>query len=430
MKKHAKKSRHLQAVNPPATASVEIPLPLLGAFVGIERSYFDLCIRAGQQVLDAMMEQDREELCGPRWHRDLDRQAGRAGTTPSEVTLGGRRVRMRRPRVRSRAGRELDLPSFAFAAHRDPLDAHALNAIACGISTRKYARSLDPLPEDVEARATSKSSVSRRYVALTTTQVTTWLTTPLGDRHVPIVLIDGVVLGDHTVVIALGIDIEGKKQVLGLREGHTETTAVVTGLLQDLVARGLDPTRARLFVIDGARALSSAIGHVFGSLAAIQRCQIHKRRNILGHLPEHMHASVRSVLRDAWETTDAALATRRLERLAASLETAHPGAAAAVREGLDDTLTLQRLGVSGALYQKLRSTNAIENLNSGIATYARNVKRWRGGSMVVRWVSAAIVEAEKKFRRVHGWLDLNTLVAALSDLEPDEHQEASTERIA
>ena len=226
MKKHAKKSRHLQAVNPPATASVEIPLPLLGAFVGIERSYFDLCIRAGQQVLDAMMEQDREELCGPRWHRDLDRQAGRAGTTPSEVTLGGRRVRMRRPRVRSRAGRELDLPSFAFAAHRDPLDAHALNAIACGISTRKYARSLDPLPEDVEARATSKSSVSRRYVALTTTQVTTWLTTPLGARHVPIVLIDGVVLGDHTVVIALGIDIEGKKQVLGLREGHTETTAV------------------------------------------------------------------------------------------------------------------------------------------------------------------------------------------------------------
>ena len=143
-----------------------------------------------------------------------------------------------------------------------------------------------------------------------------------------------------------------------------------------------------------------------------------------------MHANVRSVLRDAWETTDAALATRRLERLAASLETAHPGAAASVREGLDDTLTLQRLGVSGALYQKLRSTNAIENLNSGIATYARNVKRWRGGSMVVRWVSAAIVEAEKKFRRVHGWLDLNTLVAALSDLEPDEHQEASTERIA
>ena len=279
-------------------------------------------------------------------------------------------------------------------------------------------------------RATSKSAVSRRYVALTTKQVTTWLTTPLGDRHFPIVLIDGIVLGDHTVVIALGINVEGKKQVLGLREGHTETSAVATALLQDLVTRGLAPSRARLFVIDGARALSSAIGKVFGPLAAIQRCQIHKRRNILGHLPEHLHANVKAVLRDAWETADLALATRRLERLAASLETDHPGAAASVREGLADTLTLQRFGVTGALYQKLRSTNAIENLNSGIATYARNVKRWRGGSMVVRWVSAAVVEAEKKFRRVHGWRDLNTLVTALSDLERTENEEVPAERIA
>ena len=430
MRKHAKKSRHLQAVQRAARATVEIPLPLLGAFVGIERSYFDLCIHAGQQVLDAMMEHDREELCGPRWQRDPDRQAGRAGTTPSEVTLGGRRIRMTRPRVRSRARRELDLPSFAFAAQRDPLDAHALNAIACGISTRKYARSLDPLPEDVGERATSKSAVSRRYVALTTKQLTTWLTTPLGDRHFPIVLIDGIVLSDHTVVIALGIDIAGKKQILGLREGHTETTAVATALLQDLVARGLDPARARLFVIDGARALSSAIGKVFGALAVTQRCQIHKRRNILGHLPEHMHANVASVLRDAWDTADVALATRRLTRLAASLETDHPGAAASVREGLDDTLTLQRLGVTGALYQKLRSTNAIENLNSGIVTYARNVKRWRGGSMVVRWVSAAVVEAEKKFRRVHGWRNLKTLVTALSELERNDNEEVPAERIA
>ena len=143
MTKHAKKSNHLQAVDRTKTATVEIPLPLLGAFAGIERSYFDLCIRAGQQVLDALMEQDREELCGPRWKRDPARQAGRAGTTPSEVTLGGRRVRMTRPRVRSQAGQELELPSFIFAANRDPLDARALDAVACGISTRKYARSLE-----------------------------------------------------------------------------------------------------------------------------------------------------------------------------------------------------------------------------------------------------------------------------------------------
>ena len=409
MTKHARKSPRLQAVERPTAATVQIPLPVLGAFASIERSYFDLCIRAGQQVLDAMMEQDRPELCGPRWK-------------------GGRRIQMTRPRVRSQAGQEVELPSFAFAAPRDPLDAHAVNAVAGGISTRKYARSLDTLPDEGAARSTSKSAVSRRDVAMTTTQLTRWLTTPLGDRHFPIVLIDGIVLGDHTVVIALGIDTEGKKQVLGLREGHTEHSRVVTALLRDLVERGLDPERARLFVIDGAKALASAIRPVFGPLAAIQRCQLHKRRNILGHLPEHLHANVTAVLRDAWAAGDAAQAHRQLERLAASLETDHPGAAASVREGLDDTLTLQRFGMAGTLYTKLRTTNAIENLNGGITTYSRNVKRWRSGTMVVRWVSAAIVDAEKKFRRVHGWREITTLVSALGDLEAKE--EASTERVA
>ena len=428
MTKHAKKSAQLQLVELPKTTSVEIPLPLLGAFANIERSFFDLCIDAGQQVLFAMMEQDREDLCGPRWKRDPDRSAGRAGTTQSEVTLGGRRIKVPRPRVRSMEGEELGLPTFAFASKRDPMDRHTLNAVACGISTRKYARSLDPLPESIEERATSKSSVSRRYVAMTTKQLTTWLTTPLGDRHFPIVMIDGIHLGDHVVLIALGIDVEGKKQVLGLREGDTENGQVVRSLLRDLVSRGLDPERGRLFVIDGALALTSAIQKTFTSLAKIQRCQIHKQRNILGHLPDHMHASVTAVLREAWGMGDATVAKRRLERLASSLEAQHPGAAASVKEGLDETLTLQKLGVDGRLYVKLRTTNAIENLNSGIAWYSKNVKRWQSGSMVVRWVSAAIVEAEKKFRRVQGWQDIKKLVRVLAVLEPT--QEATAERVA
>jgi putative transposase len=398
------------------------------AFENIENSFFALCINAGQQVLGAMMEQDREELCGPRWKRDPDRSAGRAGTTKSEITLGGRRIPIPRPRVRSQAGKEVELPSFTFAANRDPLDRHALNAVACGISSRKYARSLDPLPEEIEDRSTSKSSVSRRYVAMTTKQMTSWLTTPVGDRHFPIVMIDGIHLGDHLVLIALGIDFEGKKQVLGLREGHTENGRVAQALLRDLVVRGLDPERARLFIVDGALALSSAIRTVFGARGVIHRCQIHKERNILGHLPDRLHASVKSVLREAWKLRDAAVAKRRLERLASSIEAEHPGAAASVREGLDETLTLQRLGIGGRLYTKLRSTNAIENLNSGVATYSRNVKRWQGGRMVVRWVSAAIVEAEKKFRRVQGWSDIEKLVRALDVFEAKE--EAAAERVA
>jgi transposase-like protein len=428
MKKHAKNYPHLQIVDLPKTTTVEIPLPLLAAFGNIENSFFDLCFDAGSQVLTAMMEQDREDLCGPRWKRDPDRSAGRAGTTESEVTLGGRRVPIRRPRVRTRDGQEMELPSFAFAAKRDPLDRHAMNAVACGISTRKYARSLEPLPEEADERSTSRSSVSRRYVAMTTKQMTKWLTTRLGDRHFPIVMIDGIHLGDHMVLIALGIDFEGKKQVLGLREGNTENSRVAKALLRDLVERGLDPERARLFVIDGAKALTSAILKVFGSLGAIHRCHLHKERNVLGHLPEHMHQNVKSVLREAWGLSDATVAKRRLLRLASSLEADHPGAAASVEEGLDETLTLQRFGISGTLYKKLRSTNAIENLNSGIATYAKNVKRWQGGSMVVRWVSAAIVEAEKKFRRVQGWRDIEKLVTALQELEAKD--EAAAERIA
>jgi transposase-like protein len=428
MTKRAKKSDHLQVVDLPKMTTVEIPLPLLGAFANIENSFFDLCIDAGQQVLGAMMEQDREELCGPRWKRDPDRRAGRAGTTKSEVTLGGRRIKVPRPRVRSRKGEEIELPSFAFASKRDPLDRHTLNAVACGISSRKYARSLDPLPEEIEDRSTSKSSVSRRYVAMTTKQMTSWLTTPLGDRHFPIVMIDGIILGDHTVLIALGIDSEGKKQVLGLREGDTENSRVAKALLRDLASRGLDPERARLFVIDGAKALSSAIQQTFGRLGVIQRCQIHKHRNILGHLPDRLHESVKTILAEAWGLADAKIAKRRLERLASSLEADHPGAAASIREGLDETLTLQGLGIDGTLYRKLRSTNAIENLNSGISTYSRNVKRWQGGSMVVRWVSAAIVEAEKKFRRVQGWRDIEKLVRALGVFEAE--QEATTERVA
>jgi putative transposase len=428
MTKHAKKSDHLQLVDAPKAAIVEIPLPLLGALGNIERTFFELCVHAGQQVLASMMEQDREDLCGARWKRDPDREAGRAGTAPSEVTLGGRRIAIPRPRVRSQAGQEVALPSFAFAASRDPLDHHTLKAVVCGVSTRKYARSLDSLPGGIEERSVSRSSVSRRYVAMTTRQMTTWLTTPLGGRHFPIVMIDGIHLGDHLILIALGIDTEGKKQVLGLREGDTENGQVARALLRDLIGRGLDPERARLFVIDGAKALRSAIEKIFGDRGVVQRCQLHKQRNILGHLPEGMHASVKAILREAWSLRDAKLAKTRLERLASSLEADHPGAAASVREGLDETLTLQGLGLEGALYRKLRSTNAIENLNSGIATYARNVKRWQGGSMVVRWVSAAIVEAGKKFRRVQGWRDIEKLVRALTVFEAKE--EATAERVA
>ena len=427
MTKHAKKSDHLQIVES-QKALVEVPLPLLRALTSTRNAFFELCVDAGRQVLDALMEQDREWLCGPLWKRDPDRVAGRAGTTPSAVTLGGRRVRVDRPRVRNRKGQEVELPSFAFASSRDALDDRTLEAMACGVSTRKYRRSLECLPEDIGEQSVSKSAVSRRFVALSQKQMITWLTTPLGVRRFPIVMIDGIVLGDHTILIALGIDTDGKKQILGLREGATENSRVAKALLRDLIDRGLSQEQARLFVIDGSKAIRTAIRKIFGHLGVVQRCQLHKQRNVLGHLPEHLHANVKAVLAEAWSMNDASVAQRRLERLASSLEANHPGAAGSVREGLSETLTLQRLEIAGALYRKLRTTNAIENLNSGIAIYTRNVKRWRGGSMAVRWVSAAIQEAEKKFRRVQGFRDIEKLTKALKRVETED--EAAAKRVA
>jgi len=205
-----------------------------------------------------------------------------------------------------------------------------------------------------------------------------------------------------------------------LREGATETAAVSKALLNDLVTRGLPTERVMLFLVDGSTALRRAISDIYGSLGVVHRCQVHKYRNVLGHLPERMHASVGRALRTAWDLHSEATAKRALERLAGSLEDEHPGAAASIREGLDETLTVLRLGLTGPLQRTLRTTNIIENLNGGVERYTRNVKRWRGGQMIQRWVASALLEAEQRFRRVRGYRDMRHLVAALDALAPPE----------
>jgi transposase-like protein len=205
------------------------------------------------------------------------------------------------------------------------------------------------------------------------------------------------------VLIALGIDDQGEKHVLGIREGSTENTRVVCSLLADLIERGLDAEAPRLWVIDGAKALRRAINEVFGSSALVQRCQEHKRGNVLDHLPKELHASISRALRDAWETKDPLLAKRQLDRLAHSIARAHPGAGASLREGLDETLAVIELGIDEALYRTLRSTNPIENLNGLIAHYTRNVKRWKDGHMLLRWIGSALHEAAGGFRCVRGF---------------------------
>jgi len=417
MSKSHTKSSGRQELVAVSTATVQIPLPLLALLEDAESAFFGLCVETGQQVLAAMMEHDRTVLCGPAGRHDPARQASRAGSTESSVVLGGRRIGIRRLRVRSRENGELGLASFEAAARQDPLERHTLEAIAAGVSMRRYERSLEPLPAGAREQATSRSAVSRRFVALTQQKLAEVFSAPLDGLDLRIVMVDGIAFRNHCVLLALGIDTDGGKHVLGLWEGTTENAGVAKALLRDLVARGLPTDRALLFAIDGSKALRKALRDVFGALGLVQRCQFHKERNVLDHLPQAMRPSVVRALRQAWSASSAELARRQLERLAASLEVEHPGAAASIREGLEETLTLLELGIGGALYRTLRSTNPIENLNGTVAHYTRNVKHWRGGKMILRWVGAAILEARRGFRRIRGHHELAKLVRALQDHE-------------
>ena len=408
------KSRTKPALRVVPAAAVQLSLSMEGVLHDVQHAFFGLCVNAGKQVLAAMMEADRVALCGAKGVPDAKRRATRGGHTAGAVVLGGQRIGMRRPRARSTLHGELALPSYAWAAERDPLDAATMHAIAAGVSTRRYAGTLDQLPPPEAARSASKSAVSRRFVALSQEQLQQWLSRSLSDIDLPVVMIDGIHFRERVILVALGIDAKGEKHVLGLREGSTESTRVVRSLLSDLVERGLDADRARLWVIDGGKALRRAIAECFGAMALVQRCQEHKRRNVLEHLPEELHAGVGRALRDAWDGANAALAKKRLQRLAASLEAKHPGAAASLREGLDETLTVQGLGITGALYRTLRTTNPIENLNGSIGHYTRNVKRWKDGAMTLRWVASALTDASGRFRKLRGHRDMKTLMAALA----------------
>jgi putative transposase len=410
MKSHTKSA--LRAV--PAR-QVQITIPVQGVLRDVRHAFLGLCIDAGQRVLAAMMEDDRVALCGAKGVPDASRRAVRGGSTASQVVLGGQRIGVRRLRARSLDDGELALPTFEWATKDDPLDEATMAAIAAGVSTRRYASTQGPVPEKHRPSAASKSAVSRRFVQMSQQQLDNWLRRRLDALDLPVVMIDGIHFRERVILVALGIDAAGNKHVLGLREGSTEATRVVTSLLADLVDRGLDADRMRLWAIDGGKALRKAVVAMFGAKALIQRCQVHKARNVIEHLPKEQHASVKRALREAWAMRDAKLAGRRLHNLAGSLEAHHPGAAASLREGLDETLTAQQLGLSDALYRTLRSTNPIENLNGSIARYTRNVKQWRDGAMVLRWVASALSDAATRMRKLRGCAQMKTLLIALAE---------------
>ena len=398
--------------------SVEAVLPegvqeALGQLVGAAKEgLLALSVEVGLGVLRELLEQEVDELVGPKGKWNPDRTAVRHGGEDGEVTLGGRRVPVRRPRARTADGEsEVPLQTYDHFADRDQLGEVVLERMLAGVSTRKYRRAQEPVGAEVEtdARSTSKSAVSRMFTQRTRDQLWRLMNRPLSDLRLAVIMLDGIELHGRTNIVALGITTEGEKLALGLWDGSSENATVAAALLADLVDRGLDVEQGMLFVIDGSKGLRKAIRQVFGNDVPVQRCVHHKQRNVLDHLPERDREAVKTRLRRAWKETDHDRALEQLNTLAIELDRAHPGAAASLREGMEETLTVTRLGITGKLKLTLQSTNPIESMISTVRVINRNVKHWSSGDMCLRWTAAGMLEAETRFRKVEGYRGLAQL---------------------
>jgi putative transposase len=412
-----KKSRRAQP--DPMPAEVAVPEQVIVSMAEIagaaKEGLLALAVGTGLQVMAAMFDEDVTRLCGPDGKHNPRRDGYRHGTEAGSVTLGGRRIGAARPRVRAADGSgELHLPSYDLFSGTEVLAEMALERMLAGLSSRRYARGLEPAGTAVEeaASATGKSAVSRRFVAATETALAELMSKRLDDLDLVAFMVDGVHFGEHTCVVALGIGIDGTKHPLGVEEGSTENAAVVTDLITGLRERGLDTTRPILAVLDGAKALSKAVKDVFGK-PVIHRCQEHKIRNVKDKLPEKLRSVTEKRMRQAYHAETALKAEAELTELARELGKTHPGAAASLREGMAETLTVLRLGVPPTLARTLRSTNSIESMIGICREHSKNVKRWRDGTMALRWCAAGMTEAGKQFRRVNGHLHLPKLRAAL-----------------
>jgi hypothetical protein len=374
-----------------------------------------LAVGTGLQVMAAMFEEDVARLCGPGGKHNSDRAGYRHGSEAGSVTLGGRRLPVTRPRVRAADGSgELHVPSYDLFSCTEVLTQLALERMLAGLSSRRYGRGLEPAGQAVAevAGATSKSAVSRRFVAATETALAGLMARRLDDLDLVAFMVDGVHFGESTCVVALGIGIDGTKHPLAVEQGSTENATLVTGLITGLRGRGLDVTRPILAVLDGSKALARAVRDVFDQ-PLIQRCQEHKIRNVKDKLPEKLRAVAEKRMRQAYHAESALKAEGELEALARELSKTHPGAAASLREGMAETLTILRLGVPPTLARTLRSTNSIESMIEICREHSKNVKRWRDGTMALRWCAAGMLEAGHQFRRVNGHLHLPRLRAAL-----------------
>jgi putative transposase len=402
--------------------ALECPLPAeiqeaLGELVGAAREgLLALSVSVGLGVVHSLMEAEVDEVVGPKHKHNPDRTAKRHGHERGSMTLGGRRVEVSRPRMRTVDDEhELPVASYEYFADRVPLTRAVMDRMLAGVSTRKFAQVGEPVGEEVEqeASSTSKSTVSELFIERTRTALEELMSRRMDDVRLAVMMLDGMEIADRCHVVALGVTTDGVKIPLGLWEGSTENATLARELLSDLVERGLDPEQAILFVIDGGKALRRAIKDVFGEHALVHRCHRHKERNVCDLLPERDRSAIVVKIRGAWALKDPDLAEQRLEQLACELDRTWPDAAGSLREGLQDTLTLMRLGITGQLAKTLCSTNPCESMIEIVRYTQRNVKRWQDGDMRKRWTAAGMLVAEQQFRRIIGYRNLAKLVIAI-----------------
>ena len=397
----------------PLPASVSVAMADIAATM--REGLLAMAVGAGLSVMQSLMDESVNEICGPKGQHRPDREAVRHGTEDGSVTLGGRRVSVRRPRVRAADGSgEIGVPAYELFNSTELLGEMAMARMLAKLSTRRYRVGLEPVGAEIDkvASSTSKSAVSRRFVTATETALADLLGADLSGLDLVALMVDGVHFADHLCVVALGVGIDGIKHPLAVVEGSTENATLVSDLLVGLRDRGLDVGRPTLVVIDGAKALAAAARAVFDH-PIIARCQLHKVRNVKAKLPKGLADTVASKMHAAYRLDSALAAQAALEDLARQLDRSHPGAAASLREGLEDTLTVMRLGVPPTLARTLRSTNPIESMIEICRDHSSNVKRWRDGQMTLRWCAAGMLEATKQFRKVNGFLHLPALRRAL-----------------
>jgi transposase-like protein len=401
---------------------LELPLPVAEVLSGIPEAVERMSREAGLMVVSALLEDECERIAGPKNSRNPLRTANWWGGDLRPVYFDKQKVVIERPRLRGKDNKEIPLNTYE--AFRDPksMRRHVMRNLVLGISSRNYEEAVESV---VKGYGIKKSSVSRHFVEATAEQMREFMERNLSGLDLIALFIDGIEFKGQMLVVALGLDIRGKKHVLGLWQGATENTEVCKSLLEDMARRGLDMTKAYLFILDGSKALRSAVARMFGSDAPVQRCHVHKRRNLKEHLPKEHQNAIDARISAAYKMTDYDKAKASLDLTVKYLERLNPSAAASLREGLEETLTVHKLGITGLLRKTLSTTNPIESCFSVTRTITGRVKRWRGGDMVQRWAAAALLRAERKFRRVQGYREIPKLIAVLQQISLDGKEAAA-----